>query len=85
MSDNVLFKTPKEMEGNELDQIQSILEIPKTYFLINETDSKKDLKGVKKQLKNLKEKSKYNENYYKELICIENVKDKHYYRRFGVY
>ena len=83
MSDNVLFKTPIERKDNQ--QNQSILEIPKTYLLITETDSKKDLKGVSKLLKILKEKSKYNENYYKELISIENVNDKLCHRNFGVY
>jgi len=86
MSDAVLIKVPKEMKGNELEQkIQNTLEIPREYIFIIDTNSKKDLKKVKRSLRKLQEKSKYNARYHEELISIESVKRKHNYRNFGVY
>ena len=86
MSDNVLFKGSNQMKENNLEQqIQCTLEIPKEYIFIINTDSKKDLKNINKSLNKLYEKSKYNVSYYKELISIEILKDKHYHKNFGVY
>lgn len=86
MSDAVLIKVPNEMKGNELEQqIQKTLEIPKEYIFIIDTDSKKDLKKVKRSLRKLQEKSKYNAKYHEELISVESVKHKHYYRNYGIY